>query len=630
MLSSVLKEISARKLIRLLNSIEGEKDLVIDKELICSLDKVANYAQLKECKVAKVFKLLPGSSPGNSKKCIYLIKPSVYYTQIVADHINEAKSANIDKQFWLINVPRKLHASQLILEKDGVYGYITQLVFDLGFLSIDNDVFSLEIPDFFEKFYLKGDYTEIHRASTGLLEFIRICRSSPKIFGQGNCAKKVVELMNLISENVEDLDESFKQQLDKIMKDSVNDPFGLTKISHLIVLDRDIDYVPLLLSQLTYEGMLDECFGINNGRVLFPKEVNGKEEVKVAVNSNDVVYNAIRNDYFACVFEYLRGKAKELQSKSETSNMSLGEIKNLVSKELKSIQMQHASLSIHIGACEVIMKKKTEEEFLKRLQIERDILEGLNLKEGLSYTHELILKHPPDVYTSPLRLMCLLSMSQEGVLPDDYYRLATDFRQTYGCTNFPIICKLTNLNLYVERKLPAESSNQSKTSKITEVAAVKASQIAEKVATAVAFPKYSSFRAINKRFKLIPPETEESVDMKNPKDMSYVYGGSYVPLIGRITEEIIVNDNLKQIEDSMKLLPGETIKNEKKEDKDTVSVLPSKKVIMVYVLGGITFAEIAALRFLAKTYGCRVIIATTNLTSFGSFIKMMSIKDVES
>lgn len=38
----------------------------------------------------------------------------------------------------------------------------------------------------------------------------------------------------------------------------------------------------------------------------------------------------------------------------------------------------------------------------------------------------------------------------------------------------------------------------------------------------------------------IPPETEEAVDLKNPKDMSYVFGGSYVPLIGKITEEVRV------------------------------------------------------------------------------------------
>lgn len=52
--------------------------------------------------------------------------------------------------------------------------------------------------------------------------------------------QKVLELMNSISENTEGFDESTQQQLDKIMEESGNNPSGLRKISHLIILDRGI------------------------------------------------------------------------------------------------------------------------------------------------------------------------------------------------------------------------------------------------------------------------------------------------------------------------------------------------------------------------------------------------------
>lgn len=88
----------------------------------------------------------------------------------------------------------------------------------------------------------------------------------------------------------------------------------------VILLFLDIDYAAVLLSQLTYEGVLDETFGINSGKVLinfilfyfkcyflcilhflyflyfycegritFPKEVTHKEPMKFALNNSDMV-----------------------------------------------------------------------------------------------------------------------------------------------------------------------------------------------------------------------------------------------------------------------------------------------------------------------------------------------------
>ncbi|PRD23355.1 UNVERIFIED_CONTAM: Vacuolar protein sorting-associated protein 33B [Trichonephila clavipes] len=232
-----------------------------------------------------------------------------------------------------------------------------------------------------------------------------------------------------------------------ILKESSSHSGGSDRISHLIILDRDIDYISVFLSQLTYEGMLDEFFGINSvykakmyilssfnvGRVLFPKEVTGKDEkLKVILNSSDVVFNEIRNNYFASVFGLLRDKAKELQSKetqtkSTLSSMNIGDIKKFVSEEMKNVRQQHTSLSVHIGACEVILNTKTEENFQDRLRIERDILEGQNLRECITYVEDCVNKQDP--YPSALRLMCLLSISQDGLLSSEYESLATQFRQ---------------------------------------------------------------------------------------------------------------------------------------------------------------------------------------------------------
>ena len=49
------------------------------------------------------------------------------------------------------------------------------------------------------------------------------------------------------------------------------------EFSHLIVLDRDADFLSVLLSPVTYEALLDEVFGIKLGVVDLTKE--GEQQV---------------------------------------------------------------------------------------------------------------------------------------------------------------------------------------------------------------------------------------------------------------------------------------------------------------------------------------------------------------
>lgn len=45
---------------------------------------------------------------------------------------------------------------------------------------------------------------------------------------------------------------------------SGKEPQVMPQIDSLLILDRTVDLLTPLLSQLTYEGLIDEIFGINN------------------------------------------------------------------------------------------------------------------------------------------------------------------------------------------------------------------------------------------------------------------------------------------------------------------------------------------------------------------------------
>ena len=48
----------------------------------------------------------------------------------------------------------QLHVCELILEREGVHGYVTYEEFPLDLIPLDRDLFSLEMPHFLRSCYL--------------------------------------------------------------------------------------------------------------------------------------------------------------------------------------------------------------------------------------------------------------------------------------------------------------------------------------------------------------------------------------------------------------------------------------------------------------------------------------------
>lgn len=75
----------------------------------------------------------------------------------------------------------------------------------------------------------------------------------PRVSGKGQGAKVVWELMNKM----------FREQTSRGEKKVFSQP---SQIDHLLLIDRSVDLLTPLATQLTYEGLIDELFGINNSK----------------------------------------------------------------------------------------------------------------------------------------------------------------------------------------------------------------------------------------------------------------------------------------------------------------------------------------------------------------------------
>lgn len=105
----------------------------------------------------------------------------------------------------------------------------------------------------------------------------------------------------------------------------------------------------------------------------------------------------------------------------------------------------------------------------------------------------------------------------------------------------------------------------------------------------------------------------ENVNKNEPDDASYVFDG-FCPITIRLIEAAI-NKGWSSIKDVLKKINGKF--DYPSNEKEVLN--PSKKklkFIMLVFIGGITYAELAAIRYLNKTNKeFKFFILTTNLTS---------------
>mmetsp|Transcript_19602 Transcript_19602/g.14315 ORF Transcript_19602/g.14315 Transcript_19602/m.14315 type:complete len:166 (+) Transcript_19602:45-542(+) len=126
--------------------------------------------------------------------------------------------------------------------------------------------------------------------------------------------------------------------------------------------------------------------------------------------------------------------------------------------------------------------------------------------------------------------------------------------------------------------------------------------------------KRMDWAKIKKNFKLI----NEEVNVADPLDISYVYNG-YSPLSVMFVEAVMLNHGFKNVEDRVKMLPGQSYAplNDFDFYQSTRPGMPDagkKKKVMIYFIGGVTYAEIAAIRFLNKVFTDKqFLIATTEI-----------------
>ncbi|KAG8268438.1 Vacuolar protein sorting-associated protein 33B [Homalodisca vitripennis] len=531
--------------------------------------------------IDKIFKLDYGSSiPTTNSQVVYFVQSDLVMAKHICDQIN-ARLRNTDNlSYHIILIPQKLISISNLLEEEGVLGHVTLYGFQWEMIQFDGNILSFQLDSFYRKTFLDQDQLFLPCVARSIWGLQMLYGKPSMTFLQGKYAAIV------------------DQQIDILFESYGKPERELSDISCFVIVDRDIDYPSVLLTPGTYTSLLHEVFGIKSGVLDFSLDTqNSKPRGGRLLSSTEEIYSQIKHRHFSDVFGFLSKVAKNLQELKPTANMNLKDLKRNITQELPNALALKSSLAYHISACEGIIGKMGP-RFESTQAAEQRMLEGRGRKENISYIEDCIAMNLGG-NLSPLRLLCLQSVTQDGLTVDEINNLKIQYLHAYGYKHLTSFHNLDKLGLLTQQSTLLSND-------------VTAGALANKVVHAVSLPtRRSTFYSLAQKLKLFPT-VKDDYDLKNPKDMSYVFNGAYIPLVCQIVHMLIKREVVP--EEVAKMLLNAKVKMDKTND-----IAP--RTFLVYFIGGVTYSEIAAFYLLEKLTGTQILVAGTSILNGNSLIE---------
>ncbi|CAF5207455.1 unnamed protein product, partial [Rotaria magnacalcarata] len=163
---------------------------------------------------------------------------------------------------------------------------------------------------------------------------------------------------------------------------------GMKQIQTVVLFDRSVDLITPFCSQMCYEGLLDEYFNIEAGRMKIPKTENadnsGKQFDHISLSTrDDMMIERIRAMHFTKVFQEIKAVLAQqnvLQNdfRDKMQDATIRDLKQLVHTDVKGHINAKKQLTRHLDLCTDIYEKKKTTDFKIQLEIEVDILHSQN------------------------------------------------------------------------------------------------------------------------------------------------------------------------------------------------------------------------------------------------------------
>ena len=593
---SIFKESLEQNLITILDLLPNqEKSLIIEESCITKFGFFIKTDFLTQRQFTKKIFLLQNSPPDTqSPVLLYIIPPKKECLEMIEKHIKdnfdktsmisylnnkdnkkkgkkkekekEDEIKEIKKEFHIVFIPKIVNECSKFIKESNFNSFYRIYNLNMDIFPLDYDLMSLENESAFYDLFISQNLNSLSILARAIIKYENIFGKIKYKYYLGDLAKKLHNL--LIKE------EEISPSIDK-----ANEPGTFS----CFIFDRSVDMLTPLCSNFIYEGLLDEFFGINLNTVKVPVQILGKkpidknnknEEIKLDLSKNEKFYTQIKDYNFNKIKLFLGNRLKEhnkMLEESKEKNANLKQIQENLLK-IRLIKEERPSLINQINLADHISKTKKLPKEQLYLFFEQSLLLGETPSTFLeSIDDEMAQKG--DLYNI-IRMLSLYSLINGGIKNKIFDQIRRDLVNTHGFQEIFFLNNLEKLKILKNY----DSSNL-------------------------------FYYDLSKKLKLI----NDSVDFNNPNDASYSFSG-YCPIFIRLIEKAI-SKGWYSIKDLIK-----KISNEFEFPNDEEEILnfnkKEKKFILLVFIGGITYGELASIRYLNKVLDDKkFIILTTGMVN---------------
>ena len=429
--------------------------------------------------------------------------------------------------------------------------------FNVDLLPIDNDLLSLEKENCFREIYIDKNLTSISELANAFVK-LEAC------FGK-------VKHRYIKGDNAKIFDELVRE------KEKENDLKTKEEILGMVILDRSVDFITVLSTNYTYEGLIDDYFGINYGTIRLKESYikeNSNKMKNISTNEKTVLYSltSFGNPFYSQVgiMYYLDAKdfidktkkyyenigRKDKEKKGASSLEELRMTTNEINKYMREIK---EPLSVNENIINEIINKISDEKYMQYIRNEQILTTG-DLPTNLYLYYEDYICDKRDLHQL-LKLMVIESLTKGGI--QEYNSLKRNILNIYGFQNIFLFRDLENLGWLKEKKV------------IKNLIEVSYDTI------------FDELQLFNSDF-----------NYKKVEDCSFVNKG-LCPISLRLIERA-VEGKWKKILKTIKDIPGEY--NFPLDESEIAKPTKEVNTIFLVFIGGVTYTEIQGIRFLNRKF----------------------------
>eukprot|EP01114_Cavostelium_apophysatum_P008990 TRINITY_DN2205_c1_g1_i1.p1 TRINITY_DN2205_c1_g1~~TRINITY_DN2205_c1_g1_i1.p1 ORF type:complete len:614 (+),score=188.15 TRINITY_DN2205_c1_g1_i1:367-2208(+) len=586
------------EMIRSVRPSSGWKVLIVDHASTRIISSACRMFDIMEEGVSLVENIAIKRQPLPNMDAIYFLSSSAESIQHLLDDFQNDDPMYGHVHLFFINAIsndelKKIKANTVLLPR------IKKLVeLNIDFLAYEQQAFHFDSPNSFHTLFspdvpsrgpeLKAIVEKLACVCATLNEYPFIRYSSSKD-ATGGLTRTIADLLQ------NKLDDLMKSSKDYASKANIT-----TNRATLLIVDRAMDPIIPILHEFTYQAMIYDILSIENDRYSFNTTTNEgvTKKKEVILGESDPLWNTVRHMHIAELMTWLLDNFNDFVKENKASKISGGKVQNLkemgeAMKAMPQFQEMLSKYSLHINMTSTAMGIFEEQQLAKIAGLEQDMATGEDANDkpikNVVGSIAALLQDPKIEHQNKIRLLMLFIISQEGIKESDRKRLMDLTKASFE--DHDLISNLRYLGVTLLKSTkgaPKKRQSRDKNKQRTDAPGYDLSRYIPNLKGLVESTIDNSLSATDYPFTSEPSSSDAKVGASNLR---------------------------KTVQ------PKWADKETRKSEKGSATTNTVGGRIIVFIAGGMTYAEMRTVYELTQKHSREVVIGSTSILTPKTFME---------